>query len=279
MESNNPMDTTRIERDLRVLKLYAGGMTLVVAVLSLAAFTRHGAPTEVGEIHGTKAKFDVIDVERINVIEPDGKYRLVLSNRPRSIGPIYKGKPFGYEGGGRPGMIWFNDEGTENGGFTFSGATCETGKWVLSPRPCTKGTYAASTHFTFDQYNQDQIFVMNYGDDNGHRQVGITINDRHDENIFSIVQKRDSLLKIGDTVSRNAAQQLGRGTPENPGVAERLYIGRDPSKNAILNMRDKFGKTRLRLVVDSLGGAHIDFLDANGKVTNSMTGTNPRGGN
>ena len=96
------MDTTRIERDLRFLKLYAGAMTLVVGVMSVAAFAR-GAPTQVGEIQGTRAKFDEIDVERINVIEPDGKYRLVISNRPRSIGPIYKRKPFGYEGGGRPG--------------------------------------------------------------------------------------------------------------------------------------------------------------------------------
>src|SRR5438105_4363566 len=98
------MDTTRIERDLRFLKLYAGAMTLVVGVMAVAAFART-APTNVGEIRGTKAKFDVIDVERINVLEPDGKYRLVISNRPRSIGPIYKMKPFGYKGGGRPGLI------------------------------------------------------------------------------------------------------------------------------------------------------------------------------
>jgi hypothetical protein len=61
--------------------------------------------------------------------------------------------------------------------------------------------------------------------------------------------------------------------PNTPAAAERLWIGRDVSKSAILNMRDKFGKTRLRLVVDSLGGARIEFLDADGKVTNSLTGT------
>jgi hypothetical protein len=150
------MDTTRIERDLRMLKLYAGAMTLVVGVLSLAAFTRSSAPTQVGEIQGTKAKFDVIDVERINVLEPDGNYRLILSNRPRSIGPIYKMKPFGYEGGGRPGMIWFNDEGTENGGFTFTGSSCTAGK-LVDGRNCRDGEYRASTHMSFDQFNQDQV--------------------------------------------------------------------------------------------------------------------------
>ena len=104
------MDTTRIERDLRFLKLYAGAMTLVVGVMSVAAFSR-GAPTQVGAVQGTRAKFDEIDVERINVREPNGNYRMVISNRPRSIGPIYKNKPFGYEGDfiyGRPmkGHSW-----------------------------------------------------------------------------------------------------------------------------------------------------------------------------
>ena len=74
-------------------------------------------------------------------MEPDGKYRMVISNRPRSIGPIYKNKPFGYEGGGRPGMIFFNDEGTENGGLTFTGSTCTSDKSVTTGRACTKGTY------------------------------------------------------------------------------------------------------------------------------------------
>ena len=81
------MDTRRIERDLRLLKGYALVMTIMVGGLGLTAFTREGQPA--------RQRFTEIDVERINVIEPDGKYRLVLSNRPRSIGPIYKGQPFG----------------------------------------------------------------------------------------------------------------------------------------------------------------------------------------
>ena len=83
-------------------------------ILTLGAF-RQAAPA------AQRGKFTEIDVERVNIVEPDGKLRMVLSNRPRSIGPIYKGKPFGYEGGTRPGIIFFNDEGTENGGLTFEG--------------------------------------------------------------------------------------------------------------------------------------------------------------
>ena len=95
-------------RELRLLKGYALITTALLGTLSIAAF-RQAAK---------KTRFAEIDVERINVVEPDGKLRLVISNRARSIGPIYKGKPFGYPGGTRPGLIFFNDEGTENGGLT-----------------------------------------------------------------------------------------------------------------------------------------------------------------
>jgi hypothetical protein len=87
---------SRIRSELRALKAYALIVTLALGTLSIAAFKQ-----------GTqRTKFTEIDVERINIVEPDGKLRMVLSNRPRSIGPIYKGQPFGYEGGSRPGSFF-----------------------------------------------------------------------------------------------------------------------------------------------------------------------------
>src|SRR5437868_5887348 len=147
---------TQIRRELRVLKGYAVVVTALLGVLSLAAFRQNAQ----------KARFTEIDVERINVREPDGSYRMVISNRPRSIGPIYKGKPFGYEGGGRPGIIFFNDEGTENGGLTFTG------------KQNPDGSYEASSGFSFDQFNQDQILYFQYNERNGQRRTDFTIADR-----------------------------------------------------------------------------------------------------
>src|SRR5262249_54249297 len=95
--------TQSLERDIRFLKRYAVVTSTLLVALSGAAFSRSIQ----------KTKFEEIDVERINVVEPNGLYRMVISNRPRSIGPIYKGKPFAYVGGNRPGIIFFNDEGTE----------------------------------------------------------------------------------------------------------------------------------------------------------------------
>src|SRR5687768_8856401 len=136
--SVEPAMDDRIRRDLRFLKAYAVISTLAFGTLLIAAFRQQEQ----------KQRFGEIDVERINIVEPDGKLRMVISNRPRSIGPIYKGKPFGYAGGTRPGIIFFNDEGTENGGLTMTG------------RKNPDGTYASSLHMSFDQFNQDQVVVL-----------------------------------------------------------------------------------------------------------------------
>jgi hypothetical protein len=47
-------------------------------------------------------------------------------------------------------------------------------------------------------------------------------------------------------------------------------VGRDPARNALVNLSDPNGKVRLRLVVDSLGRAGVEFLDDKGVVTSRL---------
>jgi hypothetical protein len=239
-----------IRRELRLLKGYAIVVTALLGTVSLAAFRQASQ----------KQKFTEIDVERINVVEKDGKLRMVISNRDRSIGPIYKGKPFGYAGGTRPGIIFFNDEGTENGGLTFTG------------KRQPDGTFQAQSGFSFDQFNQDQILYFQYNDNNGRRNAGLTIADRADVDIYDLVAERDSITKaIPEGAARNTALQKW-AQPRNgvPLFAPRVYVGRDNSKAAVVNLSDRNGKPRLRLAVDSLGAASVEFLDASGNVTSRL---------
>ena len=245
----------RIQRELRLLRAYCGFLTLAVIGGCVMAFQQPVAE---------KQRFTEIDVERINIVEPDGKLRMVLSNRPRSIGPIYKGQPFGYAGGTRPGIIFFNDEGTENGGLTFTGS-----------RDSSSGRYRASSHFSFDQFNQDQILYFQYQDNNGQRRTGLTIADRADIDIFDFVKQRDSINQMRDTAARSAAlRQLTAPRNGVPLVAQRVYIGRDVAKSAIVNLADPQGRTRLRMLVDSLGNPRVEFLDDGGRVVTRI----PSGG-
>jgi hypothetical protein len=247
--SSNSMDP-QVRRELRILKGYAIAVTVLLGTISLTAFRQASQ----------KQRFTEIDVERINVVEKNGNLRMVISNRERSIGPIYKGKPFGYPGGTRPGIIFFNDEGTENGGLTFTG------------QRNADGTYRASSGFSFDQFNQDQILYFQYNDVNGRRNMGFTIADRADVDIFDMVAERDSIRRVHpEGPARTAALQKW-AAPRNgvPLVAQRIYLGRDVSKAAVLNLSDRDGKPRIRIMVDSLGTPSLEFLDASGRVTSRL---------
>lgn len=239
-----------IRRELRLLKGYALVVTALLGTLSLSAFSKASQ----------KQRFSEIDVERINVVEGDGTLRMVISNRERSIGPIYKGKPFGYPGGTRPGIIFFNDEGTENGGLTFSG------------RQEADGSYRASSGFSFDQFNQDQVVYLQYSDNSGRRNMGLTIADRADLDIFDLVAERDSIVKAHpEGAARNEAlQRWAAPRHGTPLFAQRVYVGRDPSKAALVNLSDRNGKPRIRMMVDSLGTPSLEFLDADGRVTTRL---------
>jgi hypothetical protein len=109
-----------------------------------------------------KARFTEIDVERINVVEKDGKLRLTISNAERLPQPIIGGKSYPLRGGtgaGSGGMIFFNDEGNENGGLAYAGHKTATG-------------YRANGHLTFDQFDQDEAVSFSYTDVDGRSRAG-----------------------------------------------------------------------------------------------------------
>lgn len=223
--------------------------TTLIGVLSIAAFTKANQ----------KPHFKEIDVERINVLEPDGTLRMVISGRERSQGPLFKGKPFGYPGGTRAGIIFFSDEGTEDGGLTWGG------KMV-------NGKYAAVGHLSFDQYNQDQVVTLQYSDENGDQRKGLQIDDRTNMPINELVDKFDAIKKMPNGPAKDSVMKATMYNNGDPIAAPRLFVGRDRARSAIVNLSDPLGKPRLRLVVDSLGAASIEFLDTNGKVTRRING-------
>jgi hypothetical protein len=159
-------------------------------------------------------------------------------------------------------MIFFNDEGTENGGMTFTG------------RRNPDGSFRASSGLSFDQFDQDQVLVLDYSDNNTQRNVGMSILDRANVPIDVAVRLSDSIKAMPAGPEKDAAtKRFMEPRPGEPLAAQRLVVGRDRAKNAVVSLHDKFGKPRLRLVVDSLGVARILFLDSLGKVTHSIPET------
>src|SRR4026208_2399049 len=91
----------------------------------------------------------------------------------------------------------------------------------------SQGRDEASSSWSFDQFDQDQILTLQYADDNGRRRTGFTVADRADRNIYDLVMQRDSIMAIRDTVARRTALEKLMG-PVNgvPLAANRLDGGR-----------------------------------------------------
>lgn len=177
-----PTTVEGIERQVRVLRAYLIAATTIGLGLTSLGFTQQ-----------RNAKFNEIDVERINIVEKNGQLRLVISNKARSPGPMERGVAFAYAGGGRAGLIYYNDEQTEAGGLSFGGHRDASGK------------YSAGGILTFDQYEQDQTIALQYNDANGRWQSGLTIAEfpaHISARAFGELWKQAEQIK--DSVVRNA---------------------------------------------------------------------------
>ena len=175
-----------LRREVRRLRRTTTAAICLLVLVSASAFMQRRTP----------ATFDEIDVQRINVREPDGKLRLTISNHARLPEVVVGGKSYPLRGGTgvqSAGLIFFNDEGTENGGLTFTGKRGPDGK------------VTASTHMSFDQFDQDQVLNLDYADNNGQRRIGMSIDERADVNIYDWVLQRDSIRQISDSAARAAA--------------------------------------------------------------------------
>src|SRR5437016_5204010 len=102
----------------RFLTVYSGLVTLVFGVTVLCAFV----------MQPKKAAFEQIDVQRINLVEPDGKIRMVISDKARFPGSFIKGSESPRSDRKTTGIIFIDDDGTEMGGLIFGGTKDKDGK-------------------------------------------------------------------------------------------------------------------------------------------------------
>ena len=240
----NDEATSEIRRVRRYL-LVSG---VVASALCLAAFTQ-----------AQKRRFTEIDVERINIVERGGRLRLTISNAARLPDPIIGGKSYPLRGGtgaGSAGMIFFNNDGNENGGLVFAGRKTPTG-------------YRANGHLTFDQFDQDEAVSFTYSDVDGRARGGFTVADRSTIPIKAFADSAMKFQALPDGPEKTRKLQQLRDSPIGQAgrSMQRVFVGKLPDKSAVLQLGDPAGRARLRLTVDSAGAATIDFLDEAGRVT------------
>jgi hypothetical protein len=234
----------------RFLAIYSGCLTLLFAVTVFAGFAR---PWQ-------NASFDQITVHRVNVVERDGTMRVVISDKSEFPGLYLHGKEIARsDRNDAAGMIFVNDEGTEDGGLIF-GASKDVGKGPSS-----------FSHLSFDQYDQDQTLVLGASLEEGKRASGVRVNDVGNYLITPayVADVEHWKAMPQGAVRTEAFAKLRR---KYPGGGERGFFGREQDDSVSVKLRDAQGHIRAALTVKPDGEPALQFLDGSGRVTKEITG-------
>jgi hypothetical protein len=232
----------------KFLAIYSGILTLVFAITVLTGFTADSR----------NASFDEVTVHRINIVEPDGTLRMVLSDKSEFPGIIIKGKEHPHPNRKTAGMLFFNDEGTENGGLIFGGEMKD-------------GKGSSFGHLSFDAYEQDQIFTIDAGKTGDQSASALAMIDRPEYPISEVLALTDRMKGMTDEQKK---AEIAKFSKEHGAPHQRLFLGRSEDKSVALRLKDVDGKDRIVIKVAADGSPMLEFLDKDGKVISQL----PSGG-
>jgi hypothetical protein len=231
-----------LARDVRWLKRYAIVSSLMVAVVTVAAFRPQGT-----------ARFQVLEVERLNVVTKDGKFAVVVSNADRLPGNVIGGKEHAAGGSRGAGLLFYNRDGDEAGGLIMDSQRRDT-------------SVSAFGQLSIDRYGSDQVAALRYVEDPTGWVAGLEVAHYPRGSLYEWHAARDSLLQLPAAQRDSAMQRLrGRFIREGKFEIKRLFAG-EVGRDAIVRLNDTRGRARIRLVVDSLDVARLEFLDARGNL-------------
>ena len=243
-----------MNRELIFLRSFAVATVIGMILISSSAFKQFG-----------NTKFSEIDVERINIIEKDGTVKMIITNVDRFPNgkEMINNKPTNEDRKKRSGMLFFNEDGIECGGFIYDGKRSANG-------------HSSGLSLTYDQYDGDQVMQLltqDQGQDNKRFvSSGLMFNDRpskeSQQQTARIMKELDELGKKDPKAAEEKykayeAQGLVGGAP-------RIMLGKSRSENNGLFLFDNKGMPRAMFYVDKDNQAKLDFYDDKGQTIASF---------
>jgi hypothetical protein len=243
-----------MNREIIFLRSFAVATVIGMILISSSAFKQFG-----------NTKFTEIDVERINIIEKDGTVKMIITNVDRFPNgkELINNKPTNEDRKKRSGLLFFNEDGIECGGFIYDGKRSANG-------------HSSGLSLTYDQYDGDQVMqLLTQDQGQGNKRFvssGLMFNDRpskeSQQQTTRIMKELDELGKKDPKAAEEKykayeAQGLVGGAP-------RIMLGKSRSENNGLFLFDNKGMPRAMFYVDKDNQAKLDFYDDKGQTIASF---------
>jgi len=243
-----------MNRELVFLRTFALSTVISMVFLISVAFKKSGSQ-----------KFTEIDVERINIVEKDGTLKMLITNVDRFPNGTAKinGRPVNEDRKKRSGMLFFNEDGIECGGFIYDGSKNKEG-------------HSAGLSLTYDQYDGDQVMQLLTEDhrEGKNRSVssGLYFSDRAvNESQARLSEISKELTELGKKDPTAADAKYKEYEAQGlVGSVPRMLLGKSGSESNGLFLFDNKGMPKAMFYVDKDNNAKLDFFGEQGNIIASF---------
>lgn len=241
----------RVENEIKLLRLLT--IACLVGLTGLLITFHQIKP---------QSDFEFLNVQRLNIVEADGTVKMVITNTehfPTGKAQV-NGRILNEDRKKRSGMIFFNEDGIEAGGFIFDGTKTENG-------------HSAGMSLTFDQYNGDQVMQLLTRDkkrgDKRFITSGLLFNDRAKyETQDGVAQIMAELSEIDD--KKRYREKLNEYKSKGLiGGSARVLLGKTRSKNNGLFLFAKDGSPRAQFYIDGNDQVKLEVFDTKGNIVDT----------
>ncbi len=243
-----------MNKELVFLRSFAATTVCGIVFLSSVAFKNSG-----------NQKFAEIDVQRINIVEPDGTVKMIITNVDRfpQGNDTINGRPTNEGRKQRSGMLFFNEEGMECGGFIYDGMKTANG-------------HSAGMSLTYDQYDGDQVMQILMRDDkNGDDRFVRSSIAFIDQPAKETQARRSEINKELEELGKKDRKAMQEKYQEYKaqglvGAVDRMVLGKTRGESNGLFLFDDKGMPRAMFYIDKENNAQLDFYDESGNTIASF---------
>ena len=130
------------------------------------------------------------------------------------------------------------------------------------------GSIQNHAYFSFDQYEENQVFAIDAGQEGKDKFSQITMTDQGD---FPIEEKRRANEEIEKLPANEQDAAWDKFFATHRHDMRRLALGRNRDGSVGLELRDQNDRVRLAVKVRSNGEPVLQFFNEDGKVARELT--------